>query len=143
MASGFLVSTLIFGVLLLGVASFLRGLRQWRDDKPKLESSGFDSISGATKNPRVWIAAYAIGMIAAAGAAWAYIGGDAIPKPVADASLIVLGAVLGIAIFVLIARGTYDAVRGHGRSASQAAAMGGAAVGFTLVALVAVRLITA
>lgn len=143
MASGFLISTLIFGVVLLGVAGFIRGLRHWRDDKPHSESSGFDAVSGAMKNPRVWIAAYAVGMIAAAGAAWAYIGGDAIPQPVADVSLIVLGAVLGIAILVLIARGTYDAVRGHGRSASQAAAMGGAAVGFALVALIAVRLITA
>lgn len=143
MASGFLISTLIFGVLLLGAVTFIRGLRQWRDDKPDLETSGFDTISGAMKSPRVWIAAYAIGMLAAAGAAWAYIGGDAIPQSVASASVVVLGAVLGIAILVFIAQGTYAAVRGHGRSASQAAAMGGAAVGFTLVALITVRLITA
>lgn len=143
MASGFLVSTLIFGVVLLGVATFIRGLRQWRDDKPDSESSGFDAISTMMKNPRTWFAAYAIGMLAAAGAAWAYIGGDAIPQAVSSASIIVLGAVLGIALLVFIAQGTYAAVRGHGRSASQAAAMGGAAVGFTLVFLIAVRLITA
>ena len=143
MVSGFLVSTVLMGVVLLGVALFIRGLRQWRHDKPEAESSGFDAISATMGNPRTWIAAYVLMIVLAAGAAWAYIAGDGIPQPVADASLIVLGAVLGIAILVFVARGTYDAVRGHGRSASQAAAMGGAATGFVLLALVAVKLITA
>lgn len=143
MVSGFLVSTLIFGVVLLGATVFIRGLRQWRDDKPAHESSGFDSISEMMGNPRAWIAAYVLMMVAAAGGAWAYIGGDAIPQSVASAGVVILGAVLGIAILVFVAQGTYAAVRGHGRSASQAAAMGGAATGFVLLALIAVKLITA
>lgn len=142
MVSGFLVSTVITGVVLLGIALFVRGLRE-RYDKPPDESSGFDAISAGVKDPRAWVVAYAVLILAAAGGAWAYIGGDAIPEAVASASLLVLGGALGIGILVFVGAGTYSAVRGHGRSSSQAAAMGGAAIGFVLLAVIAVKLVVA
>lgn len=142
MVSSFLVSTVVTGVLLLGVALFLRQFRKWRHDKPGEESSGYDAIVSMTKSPRAWIAAYVVAILAVGGGTWAYVGG-VLPEGSGDVGLLVVSAVLGIAIFLLVARGTYDAVRGHGRSPSQAAAMGAVAVGFVLLTAIAVKLVVA
>jgi len=143
MVSGFLVSTIATGLLLLGVAVFLREFRKWRHDKPAAEASGFDALATAMQSQRVWMAAYAIIVVASLGATYAFIGGSALPESLANVGIIGLVAVLGLGLFALVVGGTYAAVRGNGRSSAQAAGMSAAAVGFFVLALVAVKLVVA
>ena len=57
MVSTFLLSTAVTGVLLLGVALFIRGLRK-RQDKPADPGSGFDALGAAMKSPKAWTAGH-------------------------------------------------------------------------------------
>lgn len=143
MVSTFLLSTLAMGVVLVGVAVFMQRMRKWRHDKPDADESGFDAIASLVKSPRAWFAAYAVLMLVGAGSVYVIVGGAGVPDSLVDSGMLILGAVFGVALLVFVGAGTYAMVRGHDRSSSQAAGMGAAAVGFVLLAAVAVKLVLA
>lgn len=143
MVSTFLLSTVATGAVLVAVAVFIRRLRHWRHDKPESESSGFDALASFFKDPRSWIASYALLMIVAAGGVYVALGGAGVPESLANAGPMILGGIFAAAILVFVGAGTYTAVRGHNRSSSQAAGMGAFAVGLLLLAAIAVKLILA
>lgn len=143
MVSTFLVSTVVTGVLLVGVALFVRGLRE-RHDKPEVEGSWLDALKVAMRSPKAWTAAYVLLILIASAATYGYIAGTpAVSESLASTSLLVLGGAFAAAILVFVAVGTYNAVRGHGRPSAQAAGMSLAAVGFVVLTAVAVKLVVA
>ncbi|ELZ27755.1 hypothetical protein C475_07535 [Halosimplex carlsbadense 2-9-1] len=136
----YLASTVLMGLLGVGVVLFVLRSRRWRHYVPRVAAevaagerpaSGLAEIAGRTST---WTVAYIALVLGFMFGAMAYAGG-AITGPV------VIGAVVALVAAFLVA-GVYVAMRDNGRPSAQAAAGSAVATGLLAVVAITVLLVT-
>ncbi|QLH81497.1 hypothetical protein [Halosimplex pelagicum] len=136
----YLASTVLMGLLGVGVVLFVLRSRQWRHYVPRVAAevaagerpaSGLSEFAGRTST---WTAGYVVLVLGFMFGAMAYAGG-AITGPA------VIGAVVALVAAFLVA-GVYFAMRDNGRPSAQAAAGSAVATGLLAVVAITVVLVT-
>ena len=134
-----LVGSLLFGLLLVGIAAYLSG-HGWRRYAPLLE--GVDtrsSLRRALDSPAVWTVAFLVVVVAAALGALAFVAGE-IPAETQQAAGLFLAAGTAVGITLYLFYGTFVSARSRGLKSSQAAALGSWAVGLLFIVVVVFKL---
>jgi hypothetical protein len=135
----YLLSTLVTGGLLLGVAAAVG-----RAIGPDFEFQGPDRPALASRladDPRVWMLAFLTLVLVFGGGTVVFVGGFELPaSAVAVAGAALVGGTL--AVFVgYVFYGTYLAARARGRPSSMAAAQGATALGTLFLVALVVKLV--
>jgi hypothetical protein len=134
-----LVGSLLFGLLLVGIAAYLSG-HGWRRYAPLLErTDGRSDLRRALDSPVVWTLAFLAVAVAAGVAVVAFVAGEVSQGIQQMAGVfLVAGTVIGLTLYLFY--GTFVSARNRGLKSSQAAAMGSWAIGLLFIVVVVLKL---
>jgi len=137
---GYLASTLVMGLLAIGVVVLVVRARRWRHYTPTaaysmdagggLPKSGLARVAGATST---WTAAYVLLVLGVLAGAIVALSG------VVSETGVIVGLVVGVVVYLV--GGVYLAMRGNGRPSAQAAAGSAVTLGLLFVLGIAVKLV--
>ena len=134
-----LVGSLLFGLLLVGIAAYLSG-HGWRRYAPLLErADDRSSLRRVLDSPAVWTLVFLVAVIAAGVAVVAFVAGE-LPEGINQLAglFLVAGTVIGLTLYLFY--GTFVSARNRGLKNSQAAAFGSWAVALLFIAVVVFKL---
>jgi hypothetical protein len=140
MASPYLVSTVLMGVLLLAVALFVTGDGRWRRNARATGSLTARSSSAGAESP-LPSALFAVPAVGVAAGALAFAGGLAAGLSVQASAGYAVAAVAAAIIVSYLVWGVYGAMRSRGFGSAAATMMSAWAVGALLIAAIAVKLL--
>lgn len=136
----YLASTLVMGLLAVGIVALVVRGRRWRQYTPQAAygmdagggrpASALSKISGATST---WTVAYLLLVLGFLAGAVVTLSG-ALPGPA-----VIVG--LAAALLVYLVGGVYVAMRGNGRPSAQAAAGSAVVLGLLFVLAISVKLV--
>ncbi|MFB6138978.1 MAG: hypothetical protein ABEJ26_00925 [Halosimplex sp.] len=139
--TGYLTSTLVMGVLIVGIVALVLRVRRWEHYTPRVVyrqieaggtgPGGLADLAGRTST---WTAAYILLVLGFMFGAMVYASG-------AISGMAMIGAVGAIVALYLVA-GVYFAMREHGRPSAQAVAGSAVATGMLFVLAITVVLVT-
>lgn len=136
----YLASTLVMGLLGVGVVMMVVRGRKWHHYVPQT-AYGMDAgegrpVSGLSRLARetsTWTAAYILLVVGVIGGAVVTLSGA-----VSGSAMI---AVLGVGVAVYLVGGVYFAMRGNGRPSAQAAAGSAVMLGFLFILAISLKLL--
>lgn len=130
-------STVLMGLLLIGViVAIVRG-RNWYDySPPTTETSPGETLLAVARTPAAWMAVFFVLVAGFGGATVLLVTDTALPG-----GSMVIWAGFGIILGGFAFLGAYSAARTRGRPNSQAVAEGAFLLGFLVLAVIAARLV--
>ena len=148
---GFIVSTVVMGLLVVGVAATLVRGRHWRRRAAMSTAGSFTSggsresniVSRTAESPAAWMAGFVVLAVALGGGALLYVTGVGLPEGGQATVGMALAAVAGVVVGFFLLHGLYRSAKGWGLPTSGAIAVSALALGVLVVLTVAVRLLVA
>jgi cbb3-type cytochrome oxidase subunit 3 len=139
--TAYLASTVVMGLLGVGVVVLALRVRQWRQYVPAVASgdlaagdgrptSGLARLAGTTGT---WTVLYVVTVLA-------FLGGVMVYSSGAASGTVVIGG-LGVLIALYMVAGVYFALREHGRPYSQATAGSAVTLGALAIAAIVLKLV--
>jgi hypothetical protein len=145
MATPYLTSAALMGVLLLAVAVWALSARDWYHYRPTVVggAGGGDAFAATARfigSPVTWTVSFLVFVFALLLAALAFVGSETVP--LGDVATVgpVMGAVAAVLFAIYLFAGTYYMVKSRGLGNAAATASGSIVVAITIMLVVFVRL---
>ena len=145
---GFIVSTVVMGLFVLGVAAALARGRSWRRHAAMPTAGSFgvgthekSAVSRAAESPAAWMAGFLLLVVAVGGGALLYVSGMGLPEGSQAAVGLALAAVAALVVGFFYLHGLYRSAKGWGLPTSGAVAVSAWGLGALLVAVVGLMLV--
>jgi len=130
-------STVLMGLLLVGVVVAVLRSRDWYDYSPTDEESGVgETLERLARSETVWMASFLVLVLLFGGAAVLFVSGGSVPGGVT-----LIGGAFAVVVTGYVYLGAYSSARSRGRPTSQAVAEATMLVLLLVAAAIAVRLV--
>jgi hypothetical protein len=148
---GFIASTVVMGLLVVGVAALLARGRSWRRRAAMSTAGAFTTggsgesnvVSRAAESPTAWMASFLLLALAFGGGAVLFASGASLPAGSQATVGLVLAAVAAVIVGFFFTHGLYRSAKGWGLPTSGAVAVSAWGLGVLVVVVVAVKLLLA
>lgn len=147
---GLIVSTVVMGLLVVGVAASLARGRSWRRRATMSTAGAFTGgsressiVTRAAESPAAWMAGFVLLAAALGGGALLFASGAELPTGSQQAVGLALAGVAALVVGFFFLHGLYRSAKGWGLPTSGAVAVSALGFGVVIVTVVAVRLLLA
>lgn len=147
---GFIVSSVVMGLFLVGVAAALTRGRRWRRYAPIPGAGAFvgrpaesNVVARVAGSPAAWMAAFFLLALAFGGGAVLFASGATVSASTQQLVGVALAAVSFVVVAFFYLHGLYRSAKGWGLPTSGAVAVSAWGLGVLVVAAVAVKLLIA
>lgn len=154
-AINYLFSTVLMGLSLLAIGWTLTRLRTWQRYSPSAAAAGgggyaFGSPAAAEsllvrtmRSPTAWIVGFVLLALGVGGGTLVFVAGSTFPAEAVSTAGLALGALAAVLLVGYLVVGIYRSAKGRGLGSSQAAVLSAWAFGLLVLAVVALKLLTA
>jgi hypothetical protein len=130
-------STVLMGLLLVGVVVAILRSRDWYDYSPTEGEGGIgETLDAIARNPTTWMVSLFVLLLLFGGTAVLFVSGASLPGGV-----MLIGGAFAVVVAGYVFLGAYSAARSRGRPNSQAVAEGAMLLLLLVAAAIAVRLV--